>query len=73
MNASVNYRPNGRVAYSDVGDRAGRPILVQHGLIASIDDSHLFERLIASGRRVTHGRSNEVEISLPRSQSRFAS
>ena len=52
MNASVNYRPNGRVAYSDVGDRAGRPILVQHGLIASIDDSHLFERLIASGRRV---------------------
>lgn len=52
MNASVEYGSNSRLAFSDVGDQAGRPILVQHGLIASIHDSHLFQRLTTAGRRV---------------------
>ncbi len=52
MNVSVNYGPDERIACSDVGDPSGRPILVQHGLIASIHDTHLFERMIRSGRRV---------------------
>lgn len=40
------------LSYSDDGPRDGYPILVQHGLIASINDCSLFEALIAAGVRV---------------------
>ncbi len=52
MNRAVRYAGNYRLAYSDVGDPHGYPILIQHGMIASIADHHLFGRLIAAGGRV---------------------
>jgi len=36
----------------DIGDRQGYPVLVQHGLIASISDYGLFDRLIERGARL---------------------
>jgi len=45
--------PNGfRLSYAQYGDRDGYPILIQHGLIASIDDYELFDRLIQSRTRL---------------------
>jgi pimeloyl-ACP methyl ester carboxylesterase len=39
--------PNGlQLAYLDLGEKNGYPLLAQHGLIASIDDYDLFERLL---------------------------
>ena len=40
------------LSYAEYGDRNGYPILVQHGLIASIDDYDLFERLIRLNTRL---------------------
>lgn len=40
------------VSYAEYGDPTGCPILIQHGLIASIDDFSLFNRLIQSGARL---------------------
>ena len=40
------------LSYAEYGDKNGYPILVQHGLIASICDFHLFDQLIASGARL---------------------
>jgi pimeloyl-ACP methyl ester carboxylesterase len=34
------------LSYAEYGDRNGFPLLVQHGLISSIDDHDLFDRLI---------------------------
>ena len=52
MNHIVQYKAGNALAYSEYGDRDGYPILIQHGLIASISDYHLFDRLIAAGRRL---------------------
>ena len=46
------HKNGNHLSYMDYGDRAGNPILVQHGLIASIDDHDLFDRLIQEGVRV---------------------
>jgi pimeloyl-ACP methyl ester carboxylesterase len=43
---------NFSVAYSEYGSPEGFPILVQHGLIASIKDGGLFERLTKAGAKV---------------------
>jgi pimeloyl-ACP methyl ester carboxylesterase len=57
------------LSYTDEGDPAGYPILIQHGLIASIDDVHLFYKLIHAGRRVIsiarpgYGDSSPIEMS----------
>ena len=40
------------LSYVECGDKKGYPILVQHGLIASIKDGGLFEGLVALGARV---------------------
>jgi len=40
------------LAYVEYGSPEGFPILVQHGLIASIKDGDLFERLTSAGARV---------------------
>jgi len=41
-----------RVATNDLGPPTGFPIVVHHGLIASIRDTALFASLVAAGRRV---------------------
>ncbi len=46
MKQYLSYKNGLRLAYLDLGNKNGLPLLVQHGLIASIDDSDLFERLI---------------------------
>jgi pimeloyl-ACP methyl ester carboxylesterase len=40
------------LSYADFGDPAGYPILAQHGLIASIDDGGLFDRLLRAEARL---------------------
>lgn len=40
------------LSYAEYGSPEGYPILVQHGLIASIKDGDFFERLIQAGARV---------------------
>jgi pimeloyl-ACP methyl ester carboxylesterase len=40
------------LSYAEYGDKAGFPILIQHGLIASIKDSAIFERLMETGARL---------------------
>jgi len=41
-----------RIAYADSGSPDGFPIFVQHGMVASIRDEHLFHRLVEGGARV---------------------
>lgn len=41
-----------RVAVNDIGPHAGFPIVVHHGMIASIRDTALFASLVGAGRRV---------------------
>ena len=43
------YKNGNVVSYAEYGDQDGDPILIQHGLIASITDHHLFGRLIETG------------------------
>jgi pimeloyl-ACP methyl ester carboxylesterase len=52
MKQSVAYAHGQTVAYVDLGDPADDPILVQHGLIASIEDVGLFDPLVQQRRRV---------------------
>ena len=52
MKRKLTYKKENHLAYAEYGDKNGYPILIQHGLIASIDDHDLFERLIRSNRRV---------------------
>lgn len=40
------------ISYADFGNPNGFPILLQHGLIASIKDVHLFHRLVDFGARL---------------------
>ncbi len=46
MNRAFTYKGKYTIAYAEYGDSAGFPVLVQHGLIASINDYDLFDRLI---------------------------
>lgn len=52
MKKISHYKNGERLSYAEYGNPNGYPILVQHGLIASIDDCHLFERLIEFGARL---------------------
>lgn len=50
---NVAYYKNGNtLSYSEFGRENGYPILLQHGLIASIEDYDLFESLIELGTRL---------------------
>jgi len=49
MKQTLQYENGNSLSYAEYGDKNGYPILVQHGLIASITDYHLFDRLIESG------------------------
>jgi pimeloyl-ACP methyl ester carboxylesterase len=48
----VEYKNGNTLSYTEYGDRKGYPILIQHGLIASISDYLLFNRLLEAGRRL---------------------
>ncbi|HEU0297207.1 MAG TPA: alpha/beta fold hydrolase [Anaerolineales bacterium] len=52
MTQIIRYKDGNALSCSEYGDWNGYPILVQHGMIASISDYHLFDQLIESGRRV---------------------
>jgi pimeloyl-ACP methyl ester carboxylesterase len=49
---TLEYKNGNILSYTEYGDRNGSPILVQHGLIASISEYHLFDRLIEAGNRL---------------------
>jgi pimeloyl-ACP methyl ester carboxylesterase len=48
----TRYKNEYSLSYAEYGDRNGYPILIQHGLIASIKHPDLFERLIRLGTRL---------------------
>jgi pimeloyl-ACP methyl ester carboxylesterase len=52
MKKSVHYRNENVISYAEYGNENGFPLFVNHGLIASIDDYQLFERLIQFGARL---------------------
>lgn len=52
MKKTARYKNGNTLSYAEVGDKNGDPILIQHGMIASINDPHLFERLIETGARL---------------------
>jgi pimeloyl-ACP methyl ester carboxylesterase len=52
MKQIVKYWDGNDLSYSEYGDKKGYPILVQHGMVASIDDYHLFDSLIEARKRL---------------------
>ena len=49
MLQTIRYKGDYLLTYAEYGDQQGFPILIQHGLIASIRDYALFDRLIKLG------------------------
>jgi pimeloyl-ACP methyl ester carboxylesterase len=49
---TVEYQNGNVLSYAEYGNRTGYPILVQHGLIASINEYHLFDRLVEAGHHL---------------------
>jgi pimeloyl-ACP methyl ester carboxylesterase len=52
MKQTLLYQRDQVLSYAEYGAPNGFPVLVQHGLIATISDAHLFQRLIDAGARV---------------------
>lgn len=52
MKNTIVFHNNTAISYAEYGDPAGFPILIQHGLIASIQGGLLFRRLSDAGTRV---------------------
>lgn len=52
MRQTIHYKAGQTFAYADYGPPSGYPLLVQHGLIASIREEQLFDQLLAAGLRV---------------------
>jgi pimeloyl-ACP methyl ester carboxylesterase len=52
MENLLHYKGGNLLSYAEYGDTCGYPVLVQHGMIASIRDDHLFGRLIGAGTRL---------------------
>jgi len=52
MNNIIRIKDGNALSYSEYGDMKGYPILVQHGMIASISDYHLFDSLIEAKKRL---------------------
>ena len=48
----IRFMGENILSYAEYGDSNGFPILIQHGLIASIKDSDLFESLIKMNRHI---------------------
>lgn len=49
MKQILQYRNGYSLSYAEYGNKNGYPILIQHGLIASITDYQLFDRLLEAG------------------------
>jgi pimeloyl-ACP methyl ester carboxylesterase len=52
MKQIMEYKGKNVLSYSEYGNGNGYPLLIQHGLIASIGGCQLFSRLIRAGRRL---------------------
>jgi len=52
MGSVLGYKGGNLLSYAEYGDRRGYPVLVQHGMIASISDYLLFGHLIEAGTRL---------------------
>jgi pimeloyl-ACP methyl ester carboxylesterase len=52
LKKTIKYNHDQVLSYAEYGNPTGDPILIQHGLIASIEDQQLFARLIDSGARL---------------------
>jgi pimeloyl-ACP methyl ester carboxylesterase len=52
MGNVLYYKGGNLLSYAEHGHRSGYPVLVQHGMIASIRDYPLFDRLIQGGIRL---------------------
>lgn len=52
MKRSITYQQGQVLSYAEYGDKTGYPILIQHGLIATITEVALFQRLLDSGARL---------------------
>ena len=52
MSLTIGLPNGGVLSYAEYGDPAGDPILIQHGLIASIKGGSVFGRLIDRGARL---------------------
>lgn len=52
MRHMIDYQNGYVLSFAEYGNQKGFPILVQHGLIASISEYHLFDRLIETGKRL---------------------
>ncbi len=52
MNKTTRYKDGETLAYAEYGSVGGYPILIQHGMIASVRDSYLFDSLIQAGTRL---------------------
>jgi pimeloyl-ACP methyl ester carboxylesterase len=52
MKRTIQYKSGNILSYAEYGQENAYPLLVQHGLIASISDYRLFDSLIAAGVRV---------------------
>jgi pimeloyl-ACP methyl ester carboxylesterase len=52
MKQIATYKSGFSLSYAEYGDKNGYPILIQHGLIASIADFNLFEGLLRLGTRL---------------------
>jgi pimeloyl-ACP methyl ester carboxylesterase len=46
LKKSLTYKNGLQLSYAEYGDKQGYPVLVQHGLIAGIEDYELFDRLL---------------------------
>jgi pimeloyl-ACP methyl ester carboxylesterase len=49
LKQTISYKNGYSLSYAQYGDNHGFPVLIQHGIIASIDDYHLFDNLIKAG------------------------
>ena len=52
MKQTIPYINSYQLSYAEYGNKSGFPILVQHGLIASIDDQTLFDLLLQRNARM---------------------
>jgi pimeloyl-ACP methyl ester carboxylesterase len=52
VNNTFSYQNGNCLSYVDYGNPYGYPILIQHGMIASILDGPIFHRLVESGARL---------------------
>jgi pimeloyl-ACP methyl ester carboxylesterase len=72
MKQKIMCKSGNYLSYAEYGDKNGYPILVQHGLIASIDDDGLFDRLIQSHARLICIARPGYGESSPRTMNSFA-